>query len=222
MMLLLISLTGFACYSQDNESYYYFPEKNTISPVIDSIDYESFSSIRKIGIKSAPYCTSIYLPEEINRATDSIWKAEAKNKEKNIKRVDSIVRSLKEKHPSTFYEKDSCLFLNSTDSVVKICIWNNPGSRENTSYRFVDYEHNYLVIEKSGYEFWQYILFNPKTRNYKVFLHEPTFINDSIAYCSANYYGSGDFQIMHLSGISYFGLSFIVSLFFCLCEPIKR
>lgn len=203
--VLLILFFGFTCYSQDRAFKIYFHENNTIKPKIDSIDYVNFIRIRRIGISSGPLIQSIYLPDDINRAADSIWKAFELNKGLNASRMDSLVRLMKENYPSAFYEKDSCLILNGSDRIIEICKHRSDNMKAETSYEFKDYIRDYFVTVKTGYESWEYILFNPQTRNYKYFEHNPYFMNDSIAYCSDNYYGEGGFQIMHLFGKFYFG-----------------
>lgn len=204
-LLILFLSVGLACFSQSNEFEIYFHNDNTIKPKIDTIDAESFFRIRRVGVSSGPVIQSIYLPEEINRAADSIWKSNKLNKEKKRQQIDSIVRVMKEKYPSAFNEDDSCLILNCSDKKIELCHHKSANIKAQTSYSFIDFEKNYLIIEKSGYESWEYILFNPQTRNYAYFEFPPFFINDSIAYCSDNYYGSGGFQIRHLSGKFYFG-----------------
>jgi hypothetical protein len=203
--LLLLLFSWFTCYSQDRDFSLYFHEKNTIKPGIDSIDSVSFFKIRRTGIRSGPVIQSIYLPDEINRAADSTWKANESNKKQKTSRMDSIVRLMKEKYPSAFQEKDSCLILNGSDQKIKICRSRCGDMKEMTYYEYKDYIRDYLLIEQCGYESWIYLLFNPKTRNYKYFEHTPYFINNSIAYCSDNYYGEGGFQIIHMLGKFYFG-----------------
>jgi len=205
ILVFLILLLGLTCYSQDRDFRIFFHDKNTIKPKLDSIDFESFNRIRKIGISSGPLIQSIYLPEEINRAADSIWKADELYRGQHALHMDSLVRLMKQNYPSAFYEKGACLILNGFDKKIELCKHKSDNMKASTSYEFKDYTNNYFVIEKSGFESWEFILFNPQTRNYKFFEHEPHFMNDSIAFCSDNYYGEGGFQLMHLAGKFYFG-----------------
>lgn len=203
LICVLLTTSGF---SQNWDFIITLHENNTIKPKIDSIDFESFKKIRKTGISSGPLAQSIYFSNEQNQAVGSIWKTIEQNKSQNALRIDSLVRLLKNKYASSFSEKDSCLILNGFDKKIEIC--NNKNSNDNTaftSYQFKDYQKQYLVIEKNGYEQWEYILFNPRTRNYKYLEHTPYFMNDSIVYCSDNYYSEGGFQIMHLTDKPYFG-----------------
>jgi hypothetical protein len=205
IQVILILFLGFTCYSQNRDFKIYFHKNNSIKPKLDSIDFESFNRIRRIGISSGPLIQSIYLPDEINRAADSIWKANKVNKGKNAYRMDSLVRLTKQNYPSAFYEKGTCLILNGSDQKIEICKHKSDNMKASTFYEFKDYTNNYFVIEKSGFESWEFILFNPQTRNYKYIEHKPCFMNDSIAYCSDNYYGEGGFEIMHMFGKFYFG-----------------
>jgi len=204
ILVILILFLGFTCYSQDRDFRIYLDENNTIKPELDSIDFESFNRIRKIGISSGPLIQSIYL-QEINRAADSIWKANELNKGMNASRIDSVVRLMKQNYPSAFYENGACLILNGFDQKIELCKHKSDNMKASTSYEFKDYTNNYFVIEKSGFESWEFLLFNPQTRNYKFFEHVPHFMNDSIAFCSNNYYGEGGFQLMHMAGKFYFG-----------------
>jgi len=204
--LLICVLLTTSCFSQNRDFIITMHENSNIEPKIDSIDFESFKKIRKTGISSGPLAQSIYFSDEQNQATDSIWKTIEQNKRQNALRIDSLVSLLKNNYVSSFHEKDSCLILNGFDKKIEIC--NNKNSNDNTtftSYEFKDYQKDYLVIEKNGYEQREYLLFNPQTRNYKYLAHTPFFMNDSIVYCSDNYYGEGGFQIMHLTGKTYFG-----------------
>jgi len=205
LLLLLSALLAFSCFSQDRDFIISLHDNNTIKPKIDSIDVESFIKIRKIGISSGPLSQSIYFSDEQNRAADSIWKTIEQNRKQNALHMDSIVRLMKKKYASSFLEEDSCLILNGFDRKIEICKRNRAGDANWSSYEFKDFQKDYLVIEKDGYEQWVYILFNPRTRNYKYLEYPPYFMNDSIAYCSDNYYGEGGFQILQLTGKSYFG-----------------
>jgi hypothetical protein len=205
IQIILIFFFGFSCYSQDHDFRIYFHKNNTIEPKLDSIDFKSFNSIRSIGISSGPLSQSSYLPDEINRAADSICKANELNKGKNAYRMDSLVRLMKQNYPSAFYEKDSCLILNGLDQKIELCKHKSNNMKASTSYEFKDYTNNSFVIEKSGFESCEFILFNPQTKNYNLFEHEPRFMNDSIAFCSGNYYGLGGFQLIHIAGKFYFG-----------------
>jgi hypothetical protein len=205
-LLLICVLLTTSCFSQNRDFIITLHKNNNIKPKIDSIDFESFNKIRKTGISSGPIAQSIYFSYEQNKAADSIWKTIEQNKRQNALHLDSLVRLLKNNYASSFREKDSCLILNGFDKKIEIC--NNKNSIDNTTltyYEFKDYQKDYLVIVKNGYEQWEYILFNPRTRNYKYLEHSPYFMNDSIVYCSDNYYGEGGFQIMHLTGKPYFG-----------------
>lgn len=199
-----MSFHGIACYSQDNGLEIIPDEENTINPKIEYIDYEAFVKIRKIGINSAPPFQSIYSTSEMNRAADSLMKVQVINKEKNSSLADSIFKLMKVKYPTSIYEKDCCLVLNGYDRKIEICRIRR--YEDTISYGFLNYERNYLVIKKMGYEYWQIILFNPQTGNYNFLKHEPHFFNDSIVYCSDNNFGSGEFQVIDITGKLHYGI----------------
>jgi hypothetical protein len=206
LLLFISTILMLSCFSQQRDFTISFHEKNTFKPNIDSIGFEAFVKIRKTGIRSGPLTQSIYFSDEQNREADSTWKTIDLNKRQQDLHMDSLVRILKKNYAKAFFEKDSCLIINGIDNKIVIC--NNRNRKDDlswTSFKYLDYQKGYLIIQKEGNERWEYILFNPRTRNYKYFEHPPCFLNDSIVYCSANYYGEGGFQIMQLTGKSYFG-----------------
>lgn len=205
-LLLLFSICiPFASFPQKINGILYEHPQNTLHPGIESMDYESFNAIRKTSISSSPLAQSIYFPDELNRKADSISKTLRNNRVQDSLRLDSIVSWLKTTYTSAVIETDTCLILTGFDKKIELCKRNGPDEKDWSSYEFRDYQRDYIVIGKYGYEIWEYIVFNPKTGNYRFLEHSPLFLDDSIVFCSDNYYGEGGFQIMQLTGKAYFG-----------------
>jgi hypothetical protein len=204
MKYLFLLLLGFFFYqdsfSQRLDFKISFHHENTFIPKIDTIDYQSFEKIKAIGFQSVP------LSATPGQNIDSLVEAIDYTIRQNEIRMDSVVKVLKHKYSAALQQKDSCLTLNGIDNQILIC--NNRNQNDNqawSSYKFSDYQKGYIVVEHDGYEQWEYVLFNPKTRIYKSAHYSPVFVNDSIIYTSGNYYSEGGFQYMQLTSNLYFG-----------------
>jgi hypothetical protein len=187
-------------FSQRRDFTVSFHHENTFTPKIDTIDYQRFEKIKAIGFQSVPLSATLV------QNFDSIAKAIDYAIRQNEYRMDSIFKDLKLEYPEAFQQKDSCLTLNGTDKQLLICNNRNQNDIQAWSvYSFSDYTKGYLVVEHNGYEQWEYVLFNPETRIYKVAHYPPVFLNDSIFYTSGNYYSEGGFQYMQTNSNLYFG-----------------
>jgi len=201
---MLLLLLGFFMYqksfSQQGDFAISFDHENTFVPKIDTIDVQCFGKIRPIGFQSIPPSA------KPGQDVDSLVKAFDKSRRDNKIRMDSVFKILKNKYPEAFQETDSCLTLNGKEKQILICNNRDQHDIQNWSeYNFSDYQKGYLVVEKDGYEQWEYILFNPKTKVLKSVSNAPVFINNSIIYTSGNYYSEGGFQYIQLTGDLYFG-----------------
>jgi len=202
-MKLLPLLIGFffcnSAYSQYEDFKLSFDSHNTIKPIIHSIDYEYFTQVKKIGFKS--------MPEVVQQCDnwDSLISVDEIELMRHKIRMDSVFNVLQLKYPQAFLQMNSCLSLFCTDTTFKICNQKEDNIKSETSYRFVDYQYGYLIVEHTGYEQWEFVLFNPKSRVLKLTNNLPYFANDSIVSSSGNYSGDGNFQLMQTNGNLYFG-----------------
>ena len=204
MKYIVLILLGFFLYqksfSQQGDFRISLHHENTFTPKIDTIDDLCFEKIRSIGFQSIP------LSAKPGQNGDSLVKAFDKSRRDNKIRMDSVFKILKNKYPEAFQETDSCLILTGKEKQLLICNNRDQHDIQNRSeYNFSDYRKGYLVVEKDGYEQWEYVLFNPKTRVHKSVHYPPVFINNSIIYTSGNYYSEGGFQYIQLTGDLYFG-----------------
>jgi len=187
------------CNSQDFN--FWLDTKNTIKPKIDTISLKYFKKAISNGIQS------VERPWPNTNNIDSIKNVYETKEKLNEIRMDSIVKSLSKKLSNSFYHTDTTLVLFGVDSTIMVNKRSIYGDQEGTNFKIVDFKNGYLVIYQIGYEWWNYILFNPKTRNFQTILDEPYFINNEIIYSSGNYYGEGQFQLKGLKDKNiYFGL----------------
>jgi len=178
-----------------------FQIENTVKPKIDTIDIETFKKSITNGIQS------VFQPWTDTRSIDSIELVYKTKERKNRIRMDSIMNVLSKKYSKSIRRTDTCLILYGIDKIISLCTRVQGDEKSHTSYEIIDYQNGYLVVDEIGWESKHYILFNLDTRNYSYLNRNPFFINNSIAYCSDNYYGVGEFQLISLKDNSiYFGM----------------
>jgi hypothetical protein len=183
----------FFCFSQENDIKFSFSERNRLNPIIDTISQKQFVSIRKNGIQSIPQPWIKY------QNLDSLNRVYKDNEGKNTLKMDSLFRKIRLKYSNSFSQTDSCLILKAIDTLITICNYQNDSLFQHWStYKLKDFYKGYLIFLETGYESWDYILFNPKTKKYCFISDYPYFINDTIIYSSGSYYGDGQFELFCL------------------------
>lgn len=176
-----------------------FHPANNITVEVDSIDSAEYFYSKQLGIE---ILESHIQMGKIN--WDSLYKADELKYKRNKIYMDSLFPVIRAKYPKAFSTKDSCLYLNGNDTVAKVCI-HHSDDKSSEGYSFEKYENNFLVIQQGGYEWWNFILFNPEKGIIKSIADKPFFINDSIVVSAGNYYSEGEFQLMDVNGTLYFG-----------------
>lgn len=195
LFIFLLSLS----LAQTPDSIYYLSEQNNIPAVISLLKNQTFEKEIKSGNKTFPLF-------EPNSNWDSINKAQATFRIKKSQQMDSIFKYLRIEYPASFADSDSCLILMDSNK-THLCI-NHEQNRNIQSYYLADYLNQYMLFERSGWEWEEFILYNPSNR-YKVsFPDSPFFLNDSLIYAAGNYYSEGGFQFINLKSNSFYRIDF--------------
>ncbi len=118
---------------------------------------------------------------------------------------DSILKLKAMEFPESISLTDSCAILNGFNKKIQLCQRRPPNERQWTDFKLFDIKNDYLTFNKSGYEWWNIISFNPSTRKYYSTFHLPVFINSDLVYSYGNYYAEGQFQIIDNKNNRYFG-----------------
>jgi hypothetical protein len=77
--------------------------------------------------------------------------------------------------------------------------------RQQSGFKLSDINNDYLIFIESGYEWRNFIAFNPSTKEYFETQNAPIFINKNIIYSYGNYYAEGQFQIFDKKHNRYYG-----------------
>ncbi|CAM1374588.1 hypothetical protein [Tenacibaculum xiamenense] len=117
----------------------------------------------------------------------------------------SLILAQKVKNFSkTIVLKDSCCFLNTKNKTIKLCNSKPEDDRKISNFELIDIHNDFLIFMQSGYEWWNFIGFNPTTKSYFYTQNDPIFINKHTIYSYGNYYGEGQFDIQNLNKNLYF------------------
>jgi hypothetical protein len=107
---------------------------------------------------------------------------------------DSILNIFRKESSSLFSDSASCLILNGENEIKKLCIDTSSSDTKSwEGFSFIKYTHEFLVFKHYGYEWEEYVLFNPKTKNTKTIEGYPLFTNKFV-FAASNYYGEGFFE----------------------------
>lgn len=177
---------------------------------VDSSSQLSVQSEKLYSFSPQPFRLTVHQESNWTPQIDSINEVEfAQEKKYKFQEQDidgdSLVNVLSTKFKNAIALTDSCCTLKGFDKDLKVCRKKAGDSREWSNYEGIGYENGYLIILKSGYEWWDYISFNPITKKYFYTSNLPHFTNDSLIYSAGNYYAEGQFQIIDTKQNKYFG-----------------
>jgi hypothetical protein len=184
--------------AQTPDSIYYLSAKNNINAVISPLQFKTFHKETKKAFKTFPLYD--------NSNWDSLNKAQAPFRLKKSEQMDSIFKYLRFEYPASFADSDSCLILMDLNK-TKLCLYleENQGMQ---AYHLADYLKPYMLFQRSGWEWQEFILYNPSNRYLVSFPDSPVFLNDSLIYALGNYYGEGGFQFINVNNNSFFRVDF--------------
>lgn len=185
--------------SQTPDYIYYLSEQNNINAVISPLKFKSFRKETKNGNKTFPLF-------ELNSNWDSINKAQATFRIKKSQQMDSIFKYLRIEYPASFADSDSCLILMDKNE-TKLCN-HLEGNQSMQAYYLADYLKPYMLFQRSGWEWEEFILYNPSNNYTASFPDSPVFINDSLIFAVGNYYSEGGFQLINVKNNSFFRIDF--------------
>lgn len=195
-LLLILICQRTEIHAQEFVKKFSFPGYINIKYQVDSIDSAEFFNFKKTGIE-------ILHPSQNFFNWDSVYAAWEEQRRLNKIYMDSVFKELYTNYPKAFELKDSCLFLFAKDTLQKICM-NFSENHSAEGYSFEKYQHNCLIIEHGGYEWGEYLIFNPAEGRLKTVENIPVFINDSIVTSAGNYYSEGSFEILNMKDNSRF------------------
>ena len=185
--------------AQTPNSIYYLSEQNNINAVISPLKYKPFRKETKNGNKTFPLF-------ELNSNWDSINKAQTTFRIKKSQQMDSIFKYLRIEYPASFADSDSCLILMDINK-TKLC-HHLEENQSMEAYYLADYLKPYMLFQRSGWEWEEFILYNPSNSYMASFPDSPIFLNDSLIYAVGNYYNEGGFQLINLKNNSFYRIDF--------------
>ncbi len=118
---------------------------------------------------------------------------------------DFVLKSKATAYPESIQLNDSCCILTGLDKTIRLCKKRPENDRKWSNFSLYDVTNDYLIFIESGYEWWDFIAFNPLTKEYFFTQHIPIFINENIIYSYGNYYAEGQFQIFDRKYKKYYG-----------------
>lgn len=170
-LFLLIFIKTLAIGQAENKFHLSINEESNLKVKIDTINKELFNNLK----------VSRPMPDYYTKNSDSLLK----------------VTLIKYSNVLTYI--DTCLVFSVKKGKLSLCKYiPEPYSKNQMDFRLSGLESDYLVFEKSGYEWWEYLSFNPITKTYFYTSKYPHFISKNLVFSYGNYYGEGQFEIFDI------------------------
>lgn len=123
-----------------------------------------------------------------------------------IKDSDSLLKALVSENINILKLKDTCLVFITKEEEEQLCKYiPDPYSKNQTDFKLIGHKKEYLIFEKSGYEWWEYFCFNLKTQQGFYTMNLPIFNSDVEIFSYGNYYLEGQFEILDIENEKYYG-----------------